>query len=389
MIWLIVLGLFYGYASLKHNRVITILIILLTIFLVIAASLFDVNKSVDYSMLVIYTGGIFLLYQGRKFDLFTTLIIFMILEMLLQIIIFLSFDKLNINNWLIKEVVTFIVVIIMTIGLLKIVNKFDYHKLPRTNKTYLLLIIMGILLVVISGKYQLLYHISDNFDVFIVVILLLMIFSYIALYDTMVKLGLKNDLDTSRGNEKNVIEKYQLLDQQYQTNFYFLHDLLKKCQRLNQLVEVKDYRLLKEEINNLADDTYRQFNNIYSQLSILNLLINERRDLMVQYDINVVPTITYHDFSFIRITDLMIIFDQLLDIVFNLVINYDKRRFIFIKTFKKENQVIIQFKVTSNKKQLDNLFDQKFLGLISKYQGLLSNTNIDEETISLMVLFFR
>lgn len=53
MIWLIVLGLFYGYASLKHNRVITILIILLTIFLVIAASLFDVNKSVDYSMLVI------------------------------------------------------------------------------------------------------------------------------------------------------------------------------------------------------------------------------------------------------------------------------------------------------------------------------------------------
>ena len=248
---------------------------------------------------------------------------------------------------------------------------------------------MGILLVVISGKYQLLYHISDNFDVFIVVILLLMIFSYIALYDTMVKLGLKNDLDTSRGNEKNVIEKYQLLDQQYQTNFYFLHDLLKKCQRLNQLVEVKDYRLLKDEINNLADDTYRQFNNIYSQLSILNLLINERRDLMVQYDINVVPTITYHDLSFIRITDLMIIFDQLLDIVFNLVINYDKRRFIFIKTFKKENQVIIQFKVTSNKKQLDNLFDQKFLGLISKYQGLLSNTNIDEETISLMVLFFR
>ncbi|WRK52411.1 hypothetical protein SD457_18790 [Coprobacillaceae bacterium CR2/5/TPMF4] len=159
-------------------------------------------------------------------------------------------------------------------------------------------------------------------------------------YDTFYKLGLKSKLDLSKENEKVVTEKYKLLNKQYETSFYFLHDLLKTCQRLNLLLDKDDYQGLKDEINTLTTTTFREFNSIYSDSMLLNTLINNRLETLRQYDITVLPTIEYNNFSFLTVADQFILFDCLLDLAIDEVKTVTNRRYIFIKSIKKLSRLL-------------------------------------------------
>ena len=150
-----------------------------------------------------------------------------------------------------------------------------------------------------------------------------------------------------------------------------------------------DYQGLKDEINTLTTTTFREFNSIYSDSILLNTLINNRLETLRQYDITVLPTIEYNNFSFLTVTDQFILFDCLLDLAIDEVKTVTNRRYIFIKSIKKAKQVIIQFKFNCCDCDLQEKVAASLNELLNRYHGISSVSSLQDGFVSVMIMFVK
>lgn len=268
-------------------------------------------------------------------------------------------------------------------------KKINYHSFTNIACGYICLVLFLILVLVSGLKYGIVYNENSSTIVYIFLVIILILFFLLTYYDTFYKLGLKSKLDLSKENEKVVTEKYKLLNKQYETSFYFLHDLLKTCQRLNLLLDKDDYQGLKDEINTLTTTTFREFNSIYSDSMLLNTLINNRLETLRQYDITVLPTIEYNNFSFLTVADQFILFDCLLDLAIDEVKTVTNRRYIFIKSIKKAKQIIIQFKFNYSNCDLQGKVAASLNELLNRYHGISSVSSLQDGFVSVMIMFVK
>lgn len=396
-IYNLILGLVFIYLMKKHlslrflDNKINIVIILVTICTIGLVSFNNELGRYDYLLIITFFVNSLIMFRGRMIEKILIVIPFWIIEIATSTVVALlkSYFSKNIYLDVLMMFFAVIVISILFAGYFDVIKKINYQSFTNIACGYICLVLFLFLVLVSGLKYDIVYNENSSTIVYIFLVIILILFFLLTYYDTFYKLGLKSKLDLSKENEKVVTEKYKLLNKQYETSFYFLHDLLKTCQRLNLLLDKDDYQGLKDEINTLTTTTFREFNSIYSDSMLLNTLINNRLETLRQYDITVLPTIEYNNFSFLTVADQFILFDCLLDLAIDEVKTVTNRRYIFIKSIKKAKQVIIQFKFNCSNCDLQEKVAASLNELLNRYHGISSVRSLQDGFVSVMIMFVK
>lgn len=273
---------------------------------------------------------------------------------------------------------------------IKTVNFFNSVSLPKYAWFIFSLPIATILFVVNIPNYYDLFTSNISFVITLFAIFIANIVYIIIFINLIRNLSLKNEIKLREYKEKLMLSNFNLLNQQYKSNYNFHHNLLNICKDLNCLLEEKKYNDLKTELNTLMVTAFKEFNNIYSNSVVLNTLINNRSNTIKENNINIFSTIECNDFDFINFSDQIDIFSILLDTAIAQVIELPDQRNIFIKSEKVANKVVLQFKFYGNNEHIRNEITLKLNSFLEKYNAILSISipDFNNVPISIIIAFF-
>ena len=226
------------------------------------------------------------------------------------------------------------------------------------------------LLSTLNGYYDLI----DNTNIMLLIFFSILIsnFAIIVIFFLIMRsIKISSDLKLFK-YEKNIIDtKYNLLKNNYDNNFNFLHNLLHTCYQMNDYVENEDINNLKKELKKLIDITFNKFNSIYTNSLALNYVLNNKIDRLQENKINFVSMIKYSDFSFIDLSTQIEIFSKLLE--FGILISKnvsENERIISIKSNKIGKQVIIITVIKSI--DTKSILEKK---IMKEFQHILKNVD--------------
>lgn len=182
--------------------------------------------------------------------------------------------------------------------------------------------------------------------------------------------------------------RYELLEQHYQSNFNFLHDLLNDCRTMVEYLENKEYTDLNTKINEVNETAYREFNAIYSNSPVLHCVIQSYKQILNENQIHIHTTIEYVDFSFMSLYDQTEFFSLLIDYGIECCKHVvDKEKNIIIKSKVKNDQVIIQM-LTSSSFDLTHESLSRLEEFICHYNATISmKYNQDNNVMSCILVF--
>lgn len=309
---------------------------------------------------------------------------------LILFILTISFSELfvaNFMNYLFDLVPNLIDTFIYTLALI----------VSNTVSFIILLIITTFIKIDIAEKYSkfmwfnlilpvttvlCLYNFTNYFSTFRNNILLLLIvlgliisniISFIAISREFKRLELDNDIRQTK-------MKYDLLNNQYNTNFYFLHDTIRTLTKLNNHMNENNFKDFQKCVVELNRNLTKSFNTINSNSELLNSLLNYRISDINKYNINIKTIIEHNDFHFITLEDRQSLFSELLSLSINTCINSKMSKpLIIIKTKKVNKQIIIQ--CTFSYSETDNLDLARLYSIIMEHDGHISEKVIKNKNL--------
>lgn len=229
----------------------------------------------------------------------------------------------------------------------------------------------------IDCSYFLSTSTSDLFDLLSIPVLNLLLFIITLLTTNYISLKKQKELFNS---------KYELLQQHYDYNFKFLHDLLHTCNQLNIQFDNQNYENAKEILNQLTQTTYKEFNAIYSQSLVLNYVINSHLNTFIENNIDIKTTVE----TPLNHLDLQIqfqLFEYLLNFSIESCLKSDqKNKMIIIKSKEQSNHLFLKITLpyVAIKK---NIIEYSLNKILFNISYILSIKQIDTNYISLLITF--
>ena len=229
----------------------------------------------------------------------------------------------------------------------------------------------------IDCSYFLSTSTSDLFDLLSIPVLNLLLFIITLLTTNYISLKKQKELFNS---------KYELLQQHYDYNFKFLHDLLHTCNQLNIQFDNQNYENAKEILSQLTQTTYKEFNAIYSQSLVLNYVINSHLNTFIENNIDIKTTVE----TPLNHLDLQIqfqLFEYLLNFSIDSCLKSDqKNKMIIIKSKEQSNHLFLKITLpyVAIKK---NIIEYSLNKIFFNISYILSIKQIDTNYISLLITF--
>ena len=229
----------------------------------------------------------------------------------------------------------------------------------------------------IDCSYFLSTSTTDLFDLLSIPVLNLLLFIITLLTTNYISLKKQKELFNS---------KYELLQQHYDYNFKFLHDLLHRCNQLNIQFDNQNYENAKEILNQLTQTTYKEFNAIYSQSLVLNYVINSHLNTFIENNIDIKTTVE----TPLNHLDLQIqfqLFEYLLNFSIESCLKSDqKNKMIIIKSKEQANHLFLKITLpyVAIKK---NIIEYSLNKILFDISYILSIKQIDTNYISLLITF--
>lgn len=178
-----------------------------------------------------------------------------------------------------------------------------------------------IILILPFITYFFAINISDFFFSFKTPLILIFIFfgliisNFIMLflyYYSIQTIQMKNELLLLNQKEAFLKEKVDVINQNYDLNFSFLHQLLHDCSLLNIYEEQNDKEKMHDLINKISDRTCRAFNTICTNSSTFNSILNSYLKDIQTFNIDVETWIDCN-ISSIEYADQIILFQSIFD----------------------------------------------------------------------------
>lgn len=302
-------------------------------------------------------------------------------------------QNLRIDQWIENPLILMLMIIALSqviyYASAAVVNyAYKSIKSNLSKRFYFLFIPLLIVLVFLFyfGDYNTLFT-GDHIllKIFLLCLPVIFIITLIQIYIIKVS-NLKKDLEISKLNQELLESKYQYLLNQYNSNFNFLHDLLKTCTNLTVLINNKKYKELEEEIYILSDETYKKFNTIYSNSLSLSIVLNEKQQELTENDIYVTTTLLDGDLKCLSSNQQVYLFNEMISAAINSCKNFNHRRYIIVKSLMKEKSTIIQFIFSNNSieilSKVKTITDE-----IDKRINSISNVKFDESNQTIEVIF--
>lgn len=378
-------------------------LIFLIVFTIIC--FININGASQQKSLVIFT--IYLIYillqfKIHLFNILCAIIPFYTFSLLSELIIsvilnyffganhFTSPNSLTYNFGLISSV---LLLLLFSYLFVKFIKYLQLNSFPiYCIFIFVFPLITIFLLSTVNGYYELI----DNTGTMLLIFgcILLSNFSILIIFFLFVKSNkTSSDLELSIYRENNIKTKYNLLKNHYTNNFNFLHDLIHKCNRMQNSLENNDMENLKKELDQLVNITFKRFNFIYTNSFALNYSVDAKVEELQKNNINFISTMKYNDFSFIDLELQIELFSKLLD--YGIMLNQSvpsKERNIIIKSQKIGHQIIISSLIKFNNNKLIN----NTKNIKSDFQNILQNIhncNIsvkikNNDYLSIIICFF-
>ena len=348
------------------------------------------NKLLMFFLL--YGEVLIVFYDDWKKKTFFFLLYYLIIGIGEPLSVFII-QNLQIDQWIENPLILMFMIITLSQVIYYVsatVVNYAYKSIKSSlsKKFYFLFIPFFIVLVFLFyfGDYGTLFagnHIL--LKIFLFCLSIIFISSLIQIYVIKVS-NLKKDLEISKLNQELLESKYQYLLNQYNTNFNFLHDLLKTCTDLTVLINNKKYKELKEEIYILSDETYKKFNTIYSNSLALSIVLNEKQRQLTENDIYVTTTLLDGDLKRLSSDQQVYLFNEMISAAIISCKNFNNRRYIIVKSFIKEMSTIIQFIFSNDSIEILSKVKAK-VDEIDKKINSISNVIFDEANQTIEVIF--
>lgn len=178
------------------------------------------------------------------------------------------------------------------------------------------------------------------------------------------------------------------MSQHYLYNFHFLHDLIHSYSDIYRLLNNKDLECAKIELNALMDKTYKEFNSIYSNSTVLNYLLNMRLNSFKSNHIECITTIEDEKINIIDFNTQFYFFNYILDISEKQIqfIEKDEYKIIAIKSKMIANNLIIQCIIPYVNLNLEE-FKNNLYSILSQYHCIIDISKEQKFKIKLIINF--
>ena len=367
--FLLLAYLAHSFLSPKYNKSKSLLIFVLLFILLV----FITIELKYLFILFLYFIAYFLLYKGSFIQKALIIVPFYIIQISFEFLIF------HIQTFFNYEI------IIAALFILFFISIYIYI-LKNLKRLYSLkyikfIFIFPILTILWFGDIDCSYFLStsttDLFDLLSIPVLNLLLFIITLLTTNYISLKKQKELFNS---------KYELLQQHYDYNFKFLHDLLHTCNQLNIQFDNQNYENAKEILNQLTQTTYKEFNAIYSQSLVLNYVINSHLNTFIENNIDIKTTVE----TPLNHLDLQIqfqLFEYLLNFSIESCLKSDqKNKMIIIKSKEQANHLFLKITLpyVAIKK---NIIEYSLNKILFDISYILSIKQIDTNYISLLITF--
>lgn len=285
-------------------------------------------------------------------------------------------EKSTINSfhYTVAVFVSFFFLLSLANVLIKLIKILNWEHIPKYIYIIFILPLSTISLIFCLHNY--LYFIINDY-IFIIILLGLIVSNYITIY-LFLKIvnGIKKmkDLDKIKNEKKLLDLKYDIINNQYNSSFYFMHDLIREFMKAEKYLNHNDYETFKSEMIKINRKMLKEFNMINSNSIIISPLLNYNRNDFVENNIEFKAVIEYNDFSFLNTYTQCTLFNMLLDLSINQCKKViDNDRIIILKTKKLQNNVVIQVIFTHNqpsKELTSSLVELE--NLLKKYNSKVS-----------------
>ena len=200
-------------------------------------------------------------------------------------------------------------------------------------------------------------------------------------------------LDSAKMKEELKVEKeenqkkelqFQLMSQQYKNNFSMMHSLLHSYADLKKLLDENKMDEMADNLERLSEQTFTEFNSIYSESLLLNSLINNRMAVLRKKNICFNTNLLYTDFSFMELSDQIDFFDELIKICIK-----QENRTIFIKTYEENNKVYLKLYFESDDTDELSFLRNSILNRMVKKYDLQRQVQYDPSQKIMRILFVQ
>lgn len=385
-----------SFLTLKYSKNKSIIILLLSTTIVCLTNFNGASPLKSIILLAIYFIYVFVQYNGRIIQKVMTIIPYFLIQILSEILV-----AFCLNNILFIKITrdtssrgfifgTFFSYAILTLFVFIYVKILKYIKseyLPKYTWLAFILPIITIILLVTMGDYFDLLHTNPQILITTVGLAISNIVFFFIFMLAINSSNMRHKLQIAKQKEELFNSKLDLLSQQYDNNFRFLHNLLHTCNQLNSLFNDSNYSEATNVLKKLSNTAYKEFNAIYSNSYILNFVINNNLSKVIENDIDIKTVIEYSDFENLDYTTQLHLFEYILKISIDSCIQTNTlNKIIIIKSIKSADRVVLKILysgVISNKKSIISNFEKILLNAYYK----LSIKQIDENFISILITF--
>ncbi len=367
--FLLLAYLVHSFLSPKYNKTKSLLIFVLFFIPLV----FITIESKYIFILFLYFIVYFLLYKESFIQKALIIIPFYIIQISFEFLIF------HIQTFFNYEIIlaALFILLFISIYIYILKNLKRLYSLKYIKFIFIFPILTILWFGDIDCSYFLFTSTTDLFDLLSIPVLNLLLFIITLLTTNYISLKKQKELFNS---------KYELLQQHYDYNFKFLHDLLHTCNQLNIQFDNQNYENAKEILNQLTQTTYKEFNAIYSQSLVLNYVINSHLNTFIENNIDIKTTVE----TPLNHLDLQIqfqLFEYLLNFSIESCLKSDqKNKMIIIKSKEQANHLFLKITLpyVAIKK---NIIEYSLNKILFDISYILSIKQIDTNYISLLITF--
>ena len=368
--FLLLAYLAHSFLSPKYNKTKSLLI-----FVLFFIPLVFITIELKYLfILFLYFIVYFLLYKESFIQKALIIIPFYIIQISFEFLIF------HIQTFFNYEIILAALFILFFISIYILKNLKRLYSLKYIKFIFIFPILTILWFGDIDCSYFLSTSTTDLFDLLSIPVLNLLLFIITLLTTNYISLKKQKELFNS---------KYELLQQHYDYNFKFLHDLLHTCNQLNIQFDNQNYENAKEILNQLTQTTYKEFNAIYSQSLVLNYVINNHLQTLIDNNINIKTDIESNSFNNLDYQLQLQLFDYLLTLTIQSCLScQNDNKIIILKSKSETNYLLLKVvfsSTTINEKKITNHLEK----ILNANSYTVTIKDIDDCNTSLLIVLKR
>ncbi|MEG0313976.1 MAG: hypothetical protein RR646_01795 [Erysipelotrichaceae bacterium] len=207
------------------------------------------------------------------------------------------------------------------------------------------------------------------------------------LHRSILSNSIKDIKETEAIKEEQAEKKFSLLEKKYDESYVYLHDVLHQCSHLFILSNSIENIELRDTIEKLFINTFNQFNNFFTNLTVVDLILNDHETTIKNYNINIRTRIEYNEFAFIKLIDQVYLFTYLFDLAMDACSEYTGERTIILKIKETNDHVIIVF-IFSSAKDNKNVYINKLNEILIAYKPIIKDDYDKNKCINKLTITF-